>query len=255
MMFVISKLVITLLNPVLWVVIIFLWGWLTKNKTRKTRCYIAGIILLLFFSNPFIITRLILAYQPQKITLAANENYSAGILLGGFSGKNKTDQNTYYSEQSDRFIQTLYLYKTGHIKKIIVAAGDGTVFNRDSFREGDFIQEQLIRMGVPAEAILLDRTSRNTAENAANAKKLIDSLQIPPPYLLVTSALHMPRAMRTFVKAGIEVKAYPAAYAVQPPDSPVPTDYILPSAKALQNWEWYLREIVGSLMYRVTGRG
>ncbi|HRP30648.1 MAG TPA: YdcF family protein [Agriterribacter sp.] len=255
MIFIISKLAIVLLNPILWIAVIFLWGLFTKKETRKKKYYIAGIIMLLFFTNPFIINKLILAYQPAKVSLRPGENYSAGILLGGFAVKNKKDRQTYFSEQSDRFIQTLLLYKTGHIKKIIVAAGDGTVFNRDSFREGDFIQQQLIAMGVPPEAIALDRNSRNTAENAAYAKKIIDSLQLPPPYILVTSAMHMPRAKKTFTKAGVGIKPYPAAYAVRPQDSVVPTDYILPSSKALQNWELYLRETVGSFMYWITGRG
>ncbi|HRO48360.1 YdcF family protein [Agriterribacter sp.] len=255
MMFVISKLVIVLLSPVLWIVIVFVWAWLSKKAARKKRCYTAGIIMLLFFTNPFIISQLILAYQPEKVTLGAGENYSAGILLGGFAGKNKTDQQTYFSEQSDRFIQAALLYKTGHIQKIIVAAGDGTVFNRDTFREGDFIQQQLIAIGIPPEAIALDRDSRNTAENAANTKKIIDSLQLPPPYLLVTSAMHIPRAKKTFIRAGIAVIPYPAAFFVRPPDSTVPTDYMLPSANALKNWDMYLREITGSLMYWITGRG
>ena len=255
MMFAISKLVIVLLSPILWILIVFVWGWFSKKAARKKRCYIAGIIMLLFFTNPFIINKLILAYQPKKVTLRTDENYSAGILLGGFAGMNKTDHQTYFSEQSDRFIQAMLLYKTGHIKKIIVAAGDGSVFNRGDFREGDFVQEQLMAMGIPAADIAVDRNSRNTAENAINAKKIIDSLQLPPPYLLVTSAIHIPRAKKTFIKAGIDVIPYPAAYFVRPPDSVVPTDYILPSASALKNWDMYLREIIGSLMYWMTGRG
>ena len=255
MMFVISKLVIVLLSPILWILFVFVWGLFSKKAARKKRCYIAGIIMLLFFTNPFIINKLILAYQPKKVTLRTDENYSAGILLGGFAGMNKTDHQTYFSEQSDRFIQATLLYKTGHIKKIIVAAGDGSVFNRGDFREGDFVQEQLIAMGISATDIAVDRDSRNTAENAINAKKIIDSLRLSPPYVLITSALHIPRAQKTFTKAGIEVIPYPAAFFVRPPDSVVPTDYILPSANALKNWDMYLREITGSLMYWITGRG
>lgn len=255
MLFAFSKLIIVLLSPILWIVAVFVWGWVTKNSARKKRCYIAGIIMLLFFTNPFIISMLILAYQPQKVTLHAGENYSAGILLGGFAGRNNTDKQTYFGEQSDRFIQAALLYKTGHIQKIIVAAGDGSVFNRGAFREGDFIREQLATIGIPPEAIALDRNSRNTAENAANAKKIIDSLQLAPPYLLITSAIHIPRAKKTFTKAGVEVIPYPAAFSIRPPDSVVPTDYILPSSDALRNWNMYLREITGNLMYRLTGRG
>jgi len=253
-MFALSKLVIVLLSPILWIVILFLWGLISKKPIRKKRCYVSGIILLLFFSNPFIIKKLILAYQPEKVALKEGENFSAGILLGGFAGKNKRDQQAYFNEHSDRFIQTALLYQTGHLSKVIIAAGDGTVFNRDDFREGDFIKQQLEAIGVPDSALALDRDSRNTAENAINAKRIIDSLHLPPPYLLITSAIHMPRAKRTFEKAGLAVTAYPAAFTVMPMDSVIPTDYFLPSAKSLRDWEMYLREMVGSLMYRMAGR-
>jgi uncharacterized SAM-binding protein YcdF (DUF218 family) len=73
--------------------------------------------------------------------------------------------------------------------------------------------------------------------------------------VLITSALHIPRAQKTFTKAGVAVIPYPAAFFVKPPDSVVPTDYILPSATALRYWDMYLREITGSLMYWITGRG
>lgn len=255
MMFLISKLVIELLNPIIWIMAVFLWSWITRNPIRKKRGFIAGILMLLFFTNPFIINQLILSYQPKKIPLSANQNFSAGILLGGFAGINDKDKQVYFYEQSDRFIQTALLYKTGHIKKIIVAAGSGFVFKDDTFREGDFIREQLIVLGIPAEDILLDRNSRNTAENAANTRNIIDSLHLSPPFLLVTSAIHIPRAQRTFTKAGIETTAYPAAFFVTPPDSKVITDYLLPSSKALMKWDAYLREIIGGLMYRVTGKG
>lgn len=254
-MFIISKLAIELLRPILWIIAVFLWGWFNKNPSRKKRAYIAGIVMLLFFTNPFIINRLILGYQPAKKTLDTNDTYSAGILLGGFSGKNKADQQVYFSDHSDRFIQTALLYKTGHIQKIIIAAGDGTVFNRDTFREGDFIRDQLIAIGIPEKDIALDRNSRNTAENAAFTKIIIDSLQLPPPYLLITSAIHIPRSKRAFTKAGLAVVPYPAAFSVQPPDGVIISDYFIPSTKALQNWEMLLREIIGSLIYWISGKG
>lgn len=254
-MFLISKLVIELLNPIIWIVAVFLWSWISKNSIRKKRCFITGILLLLFFTNPFIINQLILGYQPKKITLSSDQHFSAGILLGGFVGRNDKDKQIYFYEQSDRFIQTALLYKAGHIKKIIVAAGSGFVFKDDTYREGDFIREQLIVLGIPAEDILLDRDSRNTAENAANTRKIIDSLHISPPYLLITSAIHIPRAQRTFTRAGIETTAYPAAFFVTPFDSKVFIDYLLPSSRALMKWDPYLREIIGGMMYRLTGKG
>ncbi|MBX2925350.1 MAG: YdcF family protein [Chitinophagaceae bacterium] len=254
-MFIIGKLFTALLNPVLWIVLLFLWGLLAKKEKRKKRCFVAGVVMLLFFSNPFIIQRFTLAYQAKKYSLNKDEVYSAGILLGGFAGMNESDRQVYYGEASDRFIQTAELYKTGHIHKIIIAAGSGSIFQDKSFREADFAQEQLINLCIPPGDVFADRDSKNTAENAANAKKIIDSLQLKPPYLLITSAVHMPRAVRTFTKAGLIVKPFPAAFAVVPPSGFDLEDYIIPSAAAFKNWHVFLKEMVGTAAYKITGRG
>lgn len=254
-MFILSKLAIYILNPLLWIFVFLIWAFVTKNGKRKKRCYTTAIILLIFFSNPYIIKKLILLYQPAKYELKQGWNYNVGIVLGGFSGMNKADSNTYFNENADRFIQTALLYKTGHIKKIIVAAGDASVFIKGKFREADFVQEQLINLGIPTDDILIDRDSRNTAENAANSKKIIDSLHIQAPYLLITSAIHMPRAQKTFAKAGIITKGYPCAYMVTPFDGFAVDEYIIPSGGAIKNWSIYLREVVGLLMYKMLGRG
>ena len=60
-------------------------------------------------------------------------------------------------------------------------------------------------------ASLWNGKSRNTVENAAFAKQLV----MPKPgerWLLVTSAMHMPRAVGVFRKAGFAVDAYPVDY-------------------------------------------
>lgn len=213
-----------------------------------------GLIMLFFFSNPYIIKKLILTYQPEKYTLQQGEIYNAGIVLGGFAGMNKADFKTYFNENADRFLQTALLYKEGHIKKVIIAAGDASILNKNDFREADFARDQFIKLTIPAEDIFIDRNSRNTAENAANSKKILDSLGLQGPYLLITSAMHMPRAERTFIKAGLNIKPYPCAYTTTAFEQFAIDEYILPSSGALRNWSIYLKEVIGLLSYKLLGR-
>ncbi|MBX3240590.1 MAG: YdcF family protein [Chitinophagaceae bacterium] len=226
----------------------------TKNIRRKKKAYRTAIVLLLFFSNPFIIDKLTVAYQAKKYSLRQGESYSAGILLGGFSGFNEGDSQIYFGENADRFIQAAQLYRTGHIGKIIIAAGSGEAFKKTAFREADFAYGQLQNLCIPAEDLFPDRNSRNTLENALNAKKIIDSLRLPPPYLLITSAIHMPRATAVFRKTGLDVKPYPAAFSVVP-NTRITPEIIIPSTKALQNWSNLIKEAVGNFLYRIMGRG
>ncbi len=252
-MFILGKILILLLNPVLWMVCIFLFGWFTKHPRRKKKAYVTGVVMLLFFSNPLIVEKLTLAYQAKKYSLAKGETYSAGILLGGFSGLNETDNQFYFGSNADRFIQAAQLYRSGHIHKIIITAGSGEMIET-SFREADFVFTELANLCIPVEDLLPDRDSRNTLENALNAKKIIDSLQLPPPYLLITSSLHMPRAVATFTKAGLEVKPFPAAFTVKP-DNRITPEFLIPAARALENWHSLIKEVVGNILYRILGRG
>ena len=75
-------------------------------------------------------------------------------------------------------------------------------------READYLYPLLDSFGVPRERVTLENRSRNTYENAVFAKELAK----PKPgerWLLVTSALHMPRAIGCFRRAGFPVEAYP----------------------------------------------
>ena len=77
--------------------------------------------------------------------------------------------------------------------------------------ESDFVIRFFEKLGLPSDRIFVERKSRNTIENATFAKQLV----MPKPgerWLLVTSAMHMPRAIGVFRKAGFEVDAYPVDY-------------------------------------------
>lgn len=59
-----------------------------------------------------------------------------------------------------------------------------------------------------AQGVILETDSRNTRENAVNTAALISSLGGGKPWILVTSAWHMPRAVGAY--RALEVKVIPA---------------------------------------------
>ena len=216
--------------------------------------YKIGFIALLFFSNPFIIRKLVSWYEVKPVQLAPTEKYSAGIVLGGFISYNRNDNQGYFNQASDRFIQTALLYKTGHINKIIVPAGNGYITEHD-FKEADFIKEKFTELGIPAQDIILDPYSRNTLENAINTKKIVDSTHMQGPFLLISSAMHLPRASQVFIKNGINAKLYPCDFTSKEVNNNIWGDYFLPSAYALTNWDNLIKELLGTVVYKVTGKG
>ena len=173
-MFIALKIIQFFLRPVIWIVLSFLISIILKNPSRKSLFFKIGFFALIFFTNPFIIRKLIQAYELKPVYLNSQMKYNAGIVLGGFVSYNLNDDHGYFNHSADRFIQTAILYKTGHIKKIIVAAGNGYIIT-NNFKEAIYIKEYLVALGIPSDDIYTDSDSRNTKENAINSKKIIDS--------------------------------------------------------------------------------
>jgi len=91
--------------------------------------------------------------------------------------------------------------------------------------------------------------SRTTYENAVFTAALpgVDKRR---PWLLVTSAWHMPRALATFRAAGWNVTPYPVDYRT---GTRTPwTEYSL--VDSLRRWGIALHEWAGLLAYRLAGR-
>ena len=242
------------LRPVVWIVILFLLAWLAKNEKRKMLFFKTGFILLLFFSNPFIIRKIIQAYELTPVELAPGARYGAGIVLGGFVSYNKEDDKGYFNPAADRFIQTALLYKKGHISRIIVAAGNGYIV-KNNFTEASFIKQRLMELGISSADILTDSTSRNTLENAINSRKILDSTHLHGPFLLISSAMHLPRAKMVFRKQGLQVFPFPCDFETKNEGNNFIEDVILPSGLALNKWDNFIKELAGITAYKITGKG
>lgn len=247
-MFLISKLVGLLLNPLLWIVAVMIYSWFTKYAGRRRKSAGLALLLIIFFTNNWIIQNLTLAYQYKPMPMKPGEHYSAGILLGGLAGYDERERQAFFSSASDRFIQAMLLYKEGHIRKIIVSGGNGNAaFGGYDFREADFLVEKLIHAGIPKDDIITERNSKNTIENGRFTKRITDSLKMPEPFVLISSAFHMPRAVRIFSHEGMKVRPYPCAFQVLASDKKFSWVSLIPSVNAPGLWSIYLKEQVGNL--------
>ena len=144
------------------------------------------------------------------VVISTGIAYSCGIVPGGFASPD-ADENGYFNSTADRFIQAVKLYKLGEIKHILISGGNGKA-DKKNFREGAWVKGELTAMGIPDSVIFVEDRSNNTSDNAIYAKQILDSLQLKPPYLLITSAHHVPRASLLFKNAGIPTVAFPCNY-------------------------------------------
>ena len=251
-MFYVTKVLTFFLHPFIW--IIGLLAFITfskKNKRTKNQLYLL-FAMVVFFSNPWIIIQLQYPFHAPPMPMKANEKYEIGIVLGGFTSYDRVNKAGHFNMSSDRFIQTALLYKTGRIKKIITSGGRNGMFLEDNFIEAEFIAKNLADLGIPKQDIIIEGNSKNTQENAANTKKILDSLgAIKTKIVLITSAFHIQRAEVTFKNAGVNVRPYPCAFSMLPSSVKFSAESLLPSLSAMDAWGGLLKELIGLAYIRM----
>jgi uncharacterized SAM-binding protein YcdF (DUF218 family) len=182
------------------------------------------------------------------------EKYTAGILLGGFVSYDEKNRRPFFNNASDRFIQAVRLYKQGHISKIIMTGGNALFIKDREYNEADFVVKNLVDMGIPTSDILSEKKAKNTIENSSFSKKMLDSVQVSGPYVLITSAIHMPRAVKIFSRTGMSVRPYPCDFEYTETDTGISWSNIVPSSTNFDRWNILLREFVGTMSLRFTRR-
>ncbi|MDD5334886.1 MAG: YdcF family protein [Rhodoferax sp.] len=178
---------------------------------------------------------------PQR-PIAAVPQSSALVVLGGAvsppSGKS-SDINL--QSAADRVWYSARLFHAGKAPLLILSGGSDP--ERDAYSEARAMAIFLQDLGVPPDAMVLEETSRNTRENAALSATLLKARGIHH-ILLVTSALHMPRALALFTAQ--DLQAVPAPTDFEADRLPPPGLLAwLPDALALDGSGRAMKELVG----------
>ena len=198
---------------------------------------VAALVVLWVCSTPVVASwayaTLEQQYPPRP--MAETPEADVAILLGGASG---------------RIRHAVRLYAAGKVKRIFVTAGN-LPWRPAVKPEAERIKDLLIEWGVPAEAIIIAAASRNTYENALEAKQLWAAENLKTA-LLVTSAGHMPRAMAEFRRAGVPVIASTALVVVTGARHTSIFAW-LPDANALVLTSRAAKEWLGYLRFKVRG--
>jgi uncharacterized SAM-binding protein YcdF (DUF218 family) len=142
------------------------------------------------------------------------------------------------------------LYRAGKIKKVLVSGGNQP-WAPNMKSEAAATRTLLVEWGVVNDDIMVDEESRNTRENALNSVILMRESGCKKP-LLVTSAAHMPRAVASFARVGVEV--FPVSVDVRAVKNPQLSvmDFV-PGIGALTMTTNAMREWTGQWIYRLRG--
>lgn len=149
----------------------------------------------------------------QSHTLLANPGWMTNnkiVLLGGGAIRRPEGHANTQSFAYPRIFETARLYT--HCKKksvqctILISGGDVAGLN---ISEASIMQAELVAIGIPAADTEVETKSRNTFENALYTSRLL--LKEKPDFtVLVTSGIHMGRALMMFAHHGINALPAPA---------------------------------------------
>jgi uncharacterized SAM-binding protein YcdF (DUF218 family) len=154
------------------------------------------------------------------------------------------------SEAAERLTETVVLSRRFPAARIVFTGGSGAVLSSQT-PEADAAGRLFGSLGLSKSRITLETRSRNTYENAVFTKALV----APKPserWLLVTSALHMPRAMGCFRQVGIAIEPWPVDFRTLPQFAL--SRSFLGFPEGLREFDGVMKEYIGLLFYRLTGR-
>jgi uncharacterized SAM-binding protein YcdF (DUF218 family) len=244
MFFIFSKVLSFLMNQILWILVFLLMALFSNNVKKKKKFLLWGILVLYIFTNSVLINLVSWYWDIRDTTVQAGKKYSCAIVLGGFSSDDGRGGG-FFNMAADRFIQGLRLQKMGVVDKILLTGGNGFL-SPSSYREADWAKQQYKDLQLPDSCLLIENQSRNTIENAAFTKQLLQTQKLKGPYLLVTSAFHMRRSMMIFKKQGIEVIPYPCNFLTRSFSFSV--EDLLPNTAATAAWGMYIKEVIGYIV-------
>ena len=221
-------------------------GWRRRAMTLAATAF--GVLWL--GSTPWIAEALTNHLERQYPAIAPQDSPAADAILvlgGAVAGAKPPQRPTLMLlPSSTRVWHAAALYRAGKARWVFVAAGNRPEHANEQV-EADAIREMLVQLGVPESAIVLERASRTTRENAANVLPALRQRGVRT-VLLVTSGIHMPRALQTFVRVwGPDApKLIPAATGgAGPGPDGAPLQLWLPSLDALISVTRSLKELAG----------
>lgn len=256
-MFVLSKLLSAITQPLFWLALWWALWWalgllaLRRWPRRATAMLWAGLVLLGllgFRALPDALLRPLENRYPIP-TAATLEQHVGIIVLGGAFEHAESYQahgQVPLNAAAERLTLPLTLLHTHPHWPLLFTGGEGSLLKtgiKETALAAVFYKEQ----GIDSSRIWLEDQARTTRENAQYTAAMLGQ-RCAQPWLLVTSAWHMPRAMQEFEAVGCKVTPYPVDFRTG--NSTAWTEYSL--AFSLVRWQTALHEWVGLFAYRVT---
>ncbi|MDQ6706453.1 MAG: YdcF family protein [Acidobacteriota bacterium] len=226
-----------------------------STRTRVRRLLTIAALLLLFAFSNWTVAHLMLRsledQTPQRDVGSMPVREAIVVISSFLHAPTQQHKSAELLESSDRLLHAVHLYRAGKAPIILLSGGTVEVFGHPRQLEVEAARNLLEEWGIPPNVVVLEDQSRNTVENAVDSRRILEAKGIRR-IILVTSAMHMPRALAVFRKAGFDVTAAPTDY-ISGWGTPDVLQRWLPDAEELFFSSQALKEWIGLGVYRLRG--
>jgi uncharacterized SAM-binding protein YcdF (DUF218 family) len=254
MFFLAAKSLSFLEQPLNLVAILFLVSvifWRLRPRLARRSAVVA---VVLFFAVGFTaMPRLVVrqfedTYSPTTVAL---DSLAGAIVLGGSedAGLKAVERGqVLFNGAAERLTTGTRLLRQ-YPGYLIVHTGFSGRLAPSGMTESEMARRFFSEQGADLSRVIFEDRARDTYENALLTRQLA-GVDPSRGWLLVTSALHMPRSMAVFEKLGWNVEPMPVDYQT---GRTIPLwDYSI--ARGATDWQAAIHEIVGYAAYWVAGR-
>lgn len=170
------------------------------------RRIVYGIIITiaLIFTTIIVCDRIVTLYGKGRIysDVASVPRRSVGIVLGTSPISTWNGRKNWYFTY--RIRAAAELYNNGKVDKLIVSGGDYRNSEKNGYDEPVAMRDSLIRLGVPANKIILDYDGTRTLNSIAKAKNVYNTDSV----ILISQKYHNERALYQANYLGVDAIGY-----------------------------------------------
>lgn len=224
--------------------------WFTRRQKAGKILVTIGTALLLLLGNSQIsaifLRTLEGRYHPIELSslpAAGKESITYIAVLGsGYSPDPRIDLDSRLSEDGlVRLVEGVRLCRKLAGCRLILSGGPPA--------QAETMGKIALSLGIKREDIILEEHSRDTEQEAQFIKPTVGAT----PFLLVTSASHMPRAVDLFASLGMKPIAAPTDYLAKPSAALIP-DEVYPGPRGLYEITRTVYEYLGIEWEKLRGQ-
>jgi len=244
-MFLLKKFIAAFLTPMALCWEILLCGiillWFTRKKKAAKIFLTIGLGLLYLLSFRPLSSAFLSPLENRYPYYKGSDTVSYILVLGG--GSVDDPRLPVFSQLSDpslnRLVEGIGIYRRIQGAKLIFSGKKVAALMSSAAQS----------LGVKENAILVEKSARDTKDEARTIQRIVGKA----PFILVTSAAHIPRAMALFEKRGMHPIAAPVRYLVRG-EYYLNAEFFLPSPGELYKTERAWHEYLGLIWAKIRGQ-